>query len=100
VGLVPDSLLAGLSVETAVGQWSNRMGSPPPDRRILVAEVDRVVVAFAVVAASRDEDAAREAGELTAMYAKPQVWGSSRTACRCRRRSTGATCREDGVLHA
>jgi GNAT superfamily N-acetyltransferase len=75
VGLVPDSLLAGLSVETAVGQWSNRMGSPPPDRRILVAEVDRVVVAFAVVAASPDEDAAPQAGELTAIYVKPQVWG-------------------------
>ena len=49
-GLVPDSLLAGLSIETAVGRWSNRLSSPSPDRRILVAEVDRVVVAFAVVA--------------------------------------------------
>jgi GNAT superfamily N-acetyltransferase len=73
-GLVSDSLLAGLSVETAVGRWSERLGSATPGRRILVAEVDDVVVAFAVVAASRDDDAAPASGKLMAIYAEPRVW--------------------------
>lgn len=74
-GLVPDSLLAGLSVETAVGRWSERLSSVAPGRRILVAVVDGIVVGFAVVAASGDEDAAPETGELMAIYAEPRVWG-------------------------
>ena len=74
-GLVPDSLLAGLSVETAVGRWSERLRSTAPGRRILVAEVDGIVVGFAVVTASRDDDSAPETGELVAIYAEPRVWG-------------------------
>jgi GNAT superfamily N-acetyltransferase len=73
-GLVPDSLLAGLSLETAVGRWSERLRSATPGRRILVAEVGGVVVAFAVVAASRGDDAAPGTGELMAIYAEPRVW--------------------------
>jgi GNAT superfamily N-acetyltransferase len=73
-GLVPDSLLAGLSVETAVGRWSERLRSATPARRTLVAEMEDVVVAFAVVAASRGDEAAPGTGELMAIYAEPRVW--------------------------
>jgi GNAT superfamily N-acetyltransferase len=72
-GLVPDSLLAGLSVETAVGRWSERLSSEPSGRRIIVAEVGGIVVGFAVVVAGRD-GAAPETGQLAAIYAEPRVW--------------------------
>ena len=72
-GLVPDPLLAGLSVETAVGRWSERLSSDSSGRRIIVAEVDGLVVGFAVVVAGRD-GAAPETGELVAIYAEPRVW--------------------------
>jgi GNAT superfamily N-acetyltransferase len=50
--------------------------SPSPRRSVLVAELDGVVVGFAVVRRSEDEDADSETvGELDTFYSHPVVWG-------------------------
>jgi L-amino acid N-acyltransferase YncA len=75
-GLVPQSLLDGLSVPEVTQRWSTRLEQADPTvRRILVAEVDGAVKGFASVGHSRDEDAPATAGELSAIYLHPEVMG-------------------------
>jgi GNAT superfamily N-acetyltransferase len=76
VGLVPQSLLDGLSVTEGTERWSERIeGADPSRRRILVSVVDDAVRGFAAVGQSRDEDAPETTGELSAIYLHPLVIG-------------------------
>ena len=75
-GLVPQSLLDGLSVREGTERWSTRIEqADPATRRILVAEVDGAVKGFAAMGNSRDEDAPATTGELSAIYLHPEVMG-------------------------
>jgi L-amino acid N-acyltransferase YncA len=75
-GLVPQSLLDGLSVPEGTERWLTRLEQADPTvRRIVVAEVDGAVTGFAAVGTSRDEDAPATAGELSAIYLQPEVMG-------------------------
>lgn len=75
-GLVPQSLLDGLSVPEGTERWSTRIEQADPTvRRILIAEVEGVVRGFASVGSSRDEDAGPTSGELSAIYLHPDVMG-------------------------
>jgi L-amino acid N-acyltransferase YncA len=75
-GLVPQSLLDGLSVPEGTQRWSTRLEQADPTvRRILVAEVDGAVKGFASVGHSRDEDPPATTGELSAIYLHPEVMG-------------------------
>lgn len=75
-GLVPQSLLDGLSVEDGTERWSERIRwADPALRRILVAVVDGDVRGFATVGGSRDDDAPPATGELSAIYLHPVVMG-------------------------
>lgn len=76
VGLVPQSLLDGLSVPEGTERWSTRIEQADPTaRRFVVAEVDGAVRGFASVGNSRDEDAPATTGELSAIYLHPDVMG-------------------------
>jgi GNAT superfamily N-acetyltransferase len=66
--------LATLDLEERRARWEARLAAPEPSRRFLVAEDDDgSVVGFATAGASRDGDAE---GELYAIYALPEAWGS------------------------
>ena len=64
--------LAGIDVERRAVSWERAL-SEYPDEPAFVAEVDGRVVAFASVGPSRDEAGT---GELFAIYALPEAWGS------------------------
>jgi RimJ/RimL family protein N-acetyltransferase len=81
-GLLPQDLLDGLDPERRRAGWEQVLGAA--DRRgaatllaeTLLAERTGEVVAFADVRASRDADAdPASVGELTSIYAVPEVWG-------------------------
>jgi GNAT superfamily N-acetyltransferase len=87
--------MAAIYVAAARRAWSHIYGSdslktlqPPTERfrseigsgeqrhRVLVAERDDVVLGFAVVRPSQDEDADRgPIGELDMLYTEPSIWG-------------------------
>ena len=75
-GLLPDDVLAGLSVSEREQFWSGALSSPPPHTRMVVATVADSVVGFAatgppLVPADRADPAV---GDLYALYLDPDVW--------------------------
>ncbi len=71
-GIVPDSLLDSLSVETFERSWRERLEI---DAAILVAEYAGRVVGFSVFGASRDSDAVPGwTGEVHGLYVAPSHW--------------------------
>jgi L-amino acid N-acyltransferase YncA len=72
-GQLPDELLDNLSAERRVEAWRRTLESSGP---VLVADRDGVVVGFASVGPSRDEDAHPADGELHAIYVDPPEWDS------------------------
>lgn len=69
-GLVPDSVLDGLSVQERTSMWERGI----PHGGVWVGLVDDEVVGFAAVGPSREPDAAFE---LYAIYVLPSAWGTS-----------------------
>jgi GNAT superfamily N-acetyltransferase len=73
-GLLPDETIAAFDVEARQRQWREGLAREPrPGSATFVAELDRGVVGFASVGASRDEGADGE-GELYAIYLQPACW--------------------------
>ncbi len=66
-GLIPDSVLAGLSVPGRVHAWSEMIGAGEAAPAVLVAERDGAVVGFASARMARDELLGTDA-ELTSIY--------------------------------
>jgi GNAT superfamily N-acetyltransferase len=54
-------------------RWRNRLDLPPPGWTTVVAEDEGVVVGFASVGPSRDEEGI---GELYAIYVDPAAWST------------------------
>lgn len=78
-GLVPDTVLDGLSVERRTAWWRERLGSGDAGReRTWVVEDDRGLAGFATGGAARDESAPPPpgAGEIQAIYLRPDRIGS------------------------
>lgn len=72
-GLVPDDVLARLSVERRETMWRTAAGSP--DSAVLVADRDGVVVGFAQVGATNDLEAdPTTTGEVIAIYVDPRLY--------------------------
>ena len=72
-GLMPDDVLASLSVDEQAVQWRQRLIEHPG--RVLVAEVGQQVVGYLSAAASRDADPVDPAiGEIYALYVHPDHW--------------------------
>lgn len=74
-GLMPDSILDGLSVQQRTLTWSNRLNDPhDPYHRILVAEAKDKIVAFASYGKELASDPEHE-GELFAIYVLKEFQG-------------------------
>ena len=71
-GLVPDDVLAGLSIDTRE-QWWRETLSEPGTRATLLAVEGAEVLGFAAVGTARDGDP--RVGELYAMYLRSTAWG-------------------------
>lgn len=65
-GLVPDSVLAGLSVERRVQAWSGML-APEAEDLIVVAETDDGIIGFGAASRTRDALLATD-GEITSIY--------------------------------
>jgi L-amino acid N-acyltransferase YncA len=64
------------TLEPPVERFRSEIASGDPRHRVLVAEDDDRVVAFAVTRPSEDEDAdGKVVGELATFYSDPVVWG-------------------------
>lgn len=75
--LVPDDVLADLSVDRRETMWrDNLVRSEWPARGTLVLLSDAAVVGFASVGPSRDDDTTAGTGELWAIYLHPDHWGT------------------------
>ena len=74
-GLLPDSVIDRLTVETRTAQWNRFFAEPPPRSAIFVAEHFGEVVGMAQVGPTRDEDLDSERiGEVLAIYVTPDYW--------------------------
>jgi GNAT superfamily N-acetyltransferase len=82
-GLVPDGVIAELSVEGRERAWrenlrdqADRVGDRTDGVWTVVAETEAGVVGFCTVAGpSRDADAGERTGEIAALYVDPTRWG-------------------------
>lgn len=75
-GLLPDGVLAGLSVPDREQFWSDALTTRRPNTRTVVATIDGAVVGFAatgppLVPADRADPTL---GDLYALYLTPDVW--------------------------
>jgi GNAT superfamily N-acetyltransferase len=75
-GLIPDSYLSALSIETRTQRWVEQLRAVAADRRPFVAVAETLIVGFVAMGASRDPDASGHEGEVYAIYVTPQNWGS------------------------
>jgi GNAT superfamily N-acetyltransferase len=76
-GLLPQELLDDLSVEQSTRRRAAALRQPPDGMiATLVAERAGEIVGFVNVGRSRDDDAEPQTGELWAIYADPQQWGT------------------------
>ncbi len=71
-GLLPEDVLAGLSVTVRQQWWHGTLSATGPRSTLLAVEED-VLLGFAAVGPSRDAE--RPIGELYAMYLRPAAWG-------------------------
>ena len=75
-GLMPETVLAGLSVEHRAAAWRGRLEHPEVlERRLFVIDVDGTVAGFASTGPSRDEGADTGTAEVYALYLAPAAWG-------------------------
>ena len=70
-GLLPDHILADLSVADRERTWRKILVDPPPRTAVLLATSGAAVVGFAAVGPGRDPTAGPERGELYAIYLRP-----------------------------
>lgn len=75
VGLMPEALLAGLSVEQRAAGWRTRLSRAEPASYRCFVLVGPDVLGFVSTGPSRDEDLGADALEIYAFYLDPRVWG-------------------------
>jgi GNAT superfamily N-acetyltransferase len=73
-GIIPDSVLSGLSVEDRRLRWVVTIARMSPPECVLVASDGGEVVGFAHVCESPDEDPGDRVGELDCLYVAPDRW--------------------------
>jgi ribosomal protein S18 acetylase RimI-like enzyme len=71
-GIVPDAYLDSLSIEKRESIWRQSLANGAPE--VAVAEQGPEVVGWIAFGPSRDSDAAREIGEIEALYVAPEHW--------------------------
>lgn len=80
-GLLPESVLIGLSVAGREQMWSTILGEPSPRSAVYVAARRGAVLGFASIGVSRDDDAGGDVGELNALYLQPGHWRQGIGSC-------------------
>ncbi|BDU72497.1 dihydropteroate synthase [Mesoterricola silvestris] len=73
-GILPESLLAALSVDTSAAAFAQTLAEARPRWAIHALETRGTLVGFAVAGPCRDADTA-EAGEIHAIYLVKEAWG-------------------------
>jgi ribosomal protein S18 acetylase RimI-like enzyme len=73
-GLMPDELLARLTVEKREARWQAILERRAPDERTFVAQDSGRVLGFACTGPSRDAGAMPGSAELYSLYLDPSVW--------------------------
>lgn len=71
-GLIPDTYLAGLSVEKRQATWRTALETGEP--HILLATESGGVMGWIAFGKCRDSDQAPDTGEIWALYAHPDHW--------------------------
>jgi GNAT superfamily N-acetyltransferase len=74
-GLMPDDVLAGLSVPDRERSWLGRLTTPPPRTRTVLATAGPAVLGFASTGPPRVPDPDPAVGDLYAIYLDPETWG-------------------------
>lgn len=74
--LLPDDLLASLSVPQRAEQWRKRLVDAHGAATWVAGDADEPVRGFASAGPSRDDDAPTGTGELYALYVHPASWGT------------------------
>lgn len=75
-GLMPDSVVDGVTIELRTAQWHQIFADPYPRTAVFVAEHDGAVVGMSHVGATRDGDLDVERiGEVFAIYVVPEHAG-------------------------
>ena len=74
VGLMPDEVLASLSVDERAGHWRSRLADPGSGLVTFVVEADAEVVGFCSLALPARDPDTPQAAELAALYVSPRRW--------------------------
>jgi ribosomal protein S18 acetylase RimI-like enzyme len=74
VNILSSEFLAGLSIEQRTARWQDILQKQ--ESQTLVAHQADGIAGFVSFGHWRDENANERLGEIWALYAKPQVWGS------------------------
>jgi GNAT superfamily N-acetyltransferase len=74
-GLLPDRVLASLSVPEREDTWSKILVDPPPRTVVLLATSNTLVLGFVAVGPDQDCPTASEVGQMYALYLRPDQWG-------------------------
>ncbi len=99
-GLLPQPFLDGLDAAKRGKYWEQYLSEDArPGETVLVAEEDGVVVGFASVGPSRDEDANGK-GEVRAIYLLAERWGRAASAGPCWMLAALNTQRQAGYTQA
>lgn len=75
-GLLPDGVLARLSVADRERFWSKLLAAPPPRTVIVVATSADGIVGFASAGAALHESAELTLGQLYTIYVRPTEWAN------------------------
>lgn len=73
-GLLPEGLLASLSVEERTASWVHHLDPSARGRTLVATSDDDTVHGFASFGPSRDDDATSGTAELWALYTHPDAW--------------------------
>ncbi|HET9257442.1 MAG TPA: GNAT family N-acetyltransferase [Pseudonocardiaceae bacterium] len=73
-GLLPERVLAALSVADRERTWSAILTDPPPRTAVLLSTREEAIVGFAAVGPAGGPVTSSMAGELYAIYLRPDQW--------------------------
>jgi ribosomal protein S18 acetylase RimI-like enzyme len=74
-GQLPDDYLDSLDIVARTQRWKEKLSTPTPRTRSLVAEVNQKIVGFCDIGKSRDDDASDDVGEILAIYVDADFMG-------------------------
>ncbi len=71
-GQIPDAVLDSLDEQRRAALWRGLLDKP--EHRLILAELDALIVGFCSVIRSRDGDAQSDVAEVAAIYVEPTHW--------------------------